>query len=332
MAAAVDTPRVSVVVSTYNRAQLVPRLVDALEKQDFDGPFEVIIVDNGSSDDTADVLERLAARTSLDLHVLRINDNNGPAPARNLGWRTARAPLIAFTDDDCVPTPTWLSGMVDALADVDIAQGQTIPNPEQPYVGYFAWAPTATFESGFYETCNIAYRRTLLEQLNGFDERFAHEDTERVQLAVWGDDMDLALRAKRNGATVAFVDGAVVLHDVKPGRLKDRLADIPRRRGLVLVLKRFPEHRAMTETRWFSSPAHAYLLGAAAAGTVVARRPTSLFRWALVLGLLGQWARVRGVYYARREWPRALPQWFVVDVTEIAHFARASVRHRTFFL
>ena len=326
-------PAVSVVVSTFNRAHLLPRLVDALAAQDIASPFEVLIVDNGSSDDTASVLEELAAATPIDLRVFHIARNDGPAPARNLAWREARAPLIAFTDDDCVPSPGWLGALVVALQGADLAQGQTVPNPHQPYAGPFAWAPEATSEVGFYETCNIGYRRSVLDAHEGFDETVHRSwDGKGGGAGVWGDDTDLALRAKRAGATSVFVAEAVVWHDVKPGRLRDRLADLPRRRGLVLLLKRYPEQRDRYELPWFSSRAHAYLVGSALGALVIAARPRSLLGWLVVAVGMSKWARMRGVYYPRRQWPRFLPQWFVVDVTEIALFAQASAKHRTLFL
>jgi hypothetical protein len=149
---------------------------------------------------------------------------------------------------------------------------------------------------------------------------------------VWGDDTDLALRAKAGGATSSFVTDAVVWHDVKPGRLRDRLADLPRRRGLVLLLKRFPQQRDHYELKWCASRAHAYLIGCAAAAVVVVVRPRAPAGWLAIAVLLSRWARTRGVYYPRRQWPRFLPQWFVVDVAEIALFAQASAKHRTLFL
>src|SRR5689334_19930941 len=85
-----DAPVVSVVVSTFSRAHLLARLVDALAVQEISVPFEVLIVDNGSSDDTPAVLERLSAAATFDLQTLRIDQNQGPAPARNLGWQKAR--------------------------------------------------------------------------------------------------------------------------------------------------------------------------------------------------------------------------------------------------
>ncbi|HEY2557514.1 MAG TPA: glycosyltransferase family 2 protein, partial [Diaminobutyricibacter sp.] len=124
-------PAISVVVATHNRAGLLPRLVAALEAQEPCGPFEVVVVDDGSTDETFTVLEDLARVTPLDLVPVRMTRNGGPAAARNAGWQRARAPLVAFTDDDCTPQPGWLARLLDDLDRFDVVQGRTVPDPEQ---------------------------------------------------------------------------------------------------------------------------------------------------------------------------------------------------------
>src|SRR3546814_1007830 len=79
-----------------------------------------------SGDDTWDVLTGLAERSALCLRPLRIEENHGPAPARNLGWRSSSAPYVAFTDDDCVPRPDWLAqslATARATPDLGVLQG-----------------------------------------------------------------------------------------------------------------------------------------------------------------------------------------------------------------
>jgi glycosyltransferase involved in cell wall biosynthesis len=323
-----SVPAISVVVATRNRSALLPRLARSLEAQVAAPAFEVIVVDDGSTDDTGLVLERLTASSSLDLRVRRLDRNRGPAAARNIGWRAARAPLVAFTDDDCLPQPGWLASISAGLGTHDIAQGATRANPHQPTQGIFSRAPQATYERGFYETCNIGYRVAALAAVGGFDEGFGP----RRGAPTWGEDTDLAWRAKEAGARSTFVPDAVVWHDMKPGRLRDELADLPRRGGNAVLVKRHPGVRDSFESRWFVQAAHAPALGTVAALAFAVRRPRRLLRWVVVAGLFGAWTRHRGVYNPKRDWLRTLPQWFVVDVADTAVMAAASARNRTLIL
>ena len=98
---------VTVVAATHNRADRLAALLDALRAQTLGTErFDVVVVDDTSGDDTADVLAAAQARGDLALTVLRHATGRGPAAARNAGWRAARAPVIAFTDDDCRPSPS----------------------------------------------------------------------------------------------------------------------------------------------------------------------------------------------------------------------------------
>src|SRR3954470_4036198 len=242
-----SAPAISVVVATHNRASLLPRLVAALEAQDLTEPFEVVIVDDGSTDDTVDVLESLGRSTSLDLVVLHNQDNGGPAGARNAGWRRARAPLIAFTDDDCTPQPQWLRRLVADLSRVDLVQGRTVPDPEQ-LVNRNAFSHTIVTEDewGFYEACNMGYRREVLEAQRGFDEAIQYAMFGAPGTGpIFGEDTDLAWRAKRGGARSIFDAEAVVFHDVRRQSYVEHLRSLRRREGVALTLKRIPELREL---------------------------------------------------------------------------------------
>src|SRR3954452_3482097 len=101
-------PRVTVVAATHNRARRLEALLASLAEQTIGTEaFEVVIVDDASQDDTPAVLERALAGP-LDLRVLRQAEGGGQAAARNAGWRAATAPVVAFTDDDCVCARDWL--------------------------------------------------------------------------------------------------------------------------------------------------------------------------------------------------------------------------------
>src|SRR3954451_4660006 len=100
------TPAVSVVIPTYNRVARWPAVLEGLSSQTFErGAFEVIVVSDGSTDGTNDLLRNLTPPHDL---VFEVQDNAGPAAARNRGIELARGPLILFLDDDIVATPTLI--------------------------------------------------------------------------------------------------------------------------------------------------------------------------------------------------------------------------------
>ena len=101
-------PKIAVVLATKDRAALLGRLLASLREQTLPAEsFEVVVVDDGATDDTTQVLA--TAGQGLCLQVLRHERSLGPARARDAGWRAASAPLVVFTDDDCQATPGWAS-------------------------------------------------------------------------------------------------------------------------------------------------------------------------------------------------------------------------------
>src|SRR6185312_10994877 len=98
--------------------------------------YEVLIADDAASDATRRQIEQLAEKTSRIIRYLPVTEAHGPAAARNLGWRVAGAPIIAFTDDDTVPDPGWLTagaGTLERHADLAAVTGQVIvPLPPRP--------------------------------------------------------------------------------------------------------------------------------------------------------------------------------------------------------
>src|SRR5919198_4461592 len=125
-------PEVTVVIPTRDRATRLAAALDALRGQTLAPErFETVVVDDGSSDGTAGVIER-ATDGGHAVRALRLA-GDGPAAARNAGWRAASSPLIAFTDDDCEPTATWLESIARAAAANPgaVIQGPTTPIPRE---------------------------------------------------------------------------------------------------------------------------------------------------------------------------------------------------------
>jgi glycosyltransferase involved in cell wall biosynthesis len=125
-------PEISVVVATRDRASRLTELLRSLRAQTVGkDDFEVIVVDDASVDATPTVVAREIERGELKLQVVRRDLSGGPGAARNAGWPTARASLVAFIDDDCVAAPRWLEAGLAASSEHPgrFVQGRTDPNP-----------------------------------------------------------------------------------------------------------------------------------------------------------------------------------------------------------
>lgn len=282
-----EEPVISVVVPTRDRAHRLQALVAALSNQDLGLPYEVIFVDDASTDDTVSELSRLAVASRVPLGVLSLPVHAGPAAARNLGWLHAKAPLIAFTDDDCAPQPGWLRALVSALRDNDFAQGRTRPAPDDTGpLGPFDRTVSVGGENGFYETCNMGYRRALLERLGGFDEGFRRAA---------GEDTDLGCRARTIDTRFTFVPTAVVHHDiVRPG-VAGYLRNTRRWAGVVRVVRLHPEMKRFFSRGpfWLMSHNLAILAGLGITSALVLISVTPAAAAALMLCLPYVWYRPR---------------------------------------
>ena len=312
-------PEIAVVVPAHGRPLRLRWLLNALEEQTLERDrFEVLIA--------AEQADLLAIATEHPLGARAVNaPGSGPAARRNAGWRVARAPLVAFTDDDCRPPAEWLERLLGAARPGAIVQGATRPDPDE--LGLRHGSPHARTQevvppTALGQTCNIVYPRALLEELGGFDEAFP--------LAA-GEDTDLMLRARDAGREVLAAPEAVTYHAVEPGSLRGAVAGAWRWRDLPLAVRRHPKLRRELVAGVFWKPSHPRLV-LALAGTAVARR-----RPLLGLALVAPWLvrglgrygwTARGVLRAATE----LPGHTVVDGVEIAAMARGSVRHGTLVL
>lgn len=333
MAVAQDPPVVSVVVPTYGRPDRLARLIAALEAQDIDRAYEVIVIDDGSPPEAWRELVRLAEASTLGsrLVIERLATNAGPAVARNRGWRRAQAPLVAFTDDDCVPTPSWLRTLVHALDDHDVVQGVTLPDPHGTW-GPFSRSIEETSER-FYPTCNVGYRRSLLERLDGFD--LAYRD------AV--DDTDLAMRARKLGARTTFADQALVHHAVHRSDYLAFLREKPRWETVPLICRRHPEVRTSMHRRWVWRSSHPPAIAATVgillvAAGLAARDPVRRSGVTLAGGtLLVPYIRFRTASVPlpgtspRKRW-LLLPAALLADVIEVGVMLKGSIKHRSLVL
>lgn len=229
-------PSVTVVVSTYNRAELLSGLLDSLESQSY-VDFEVVIADNGSSDTTWESLRTRAAHSELKLKAIRLPAQDGPATPRNTAISVSRAPLVAFTDDDCLPEPGWLAELTAPFEapGVVIAQGRTTPPPGAT-AG--AWDRTLLVKSrtGLYETANLAIRVTAIHESGGFPAK------RLLSGRAFGEDVLLGSAVARRGG-FEFVDAAVVRHRLMPGDYRSYLSERWRLEGFPYLIREVPDLR-----------------------------------------------------------------------------------------
>jgi GT2 family glycosyltransferase len=326
--AAMASPEVSVVVATCDRAAYLPSLIAALEAQRADVAFEVVVVDDGSGDATWDVLAALARGTSLPLTAVRMAGNSGAGTARNRGVAVSRAPLLAFTDDDCLPTAGWVAALRSAFTrddDVVVVQGRTRPE-STPAPGPWARSLWVERASPWMETCNIAYRREAYDAVGGFDE---HDPLFGRSGKGFGEDTWLGHRVLAAGGRRTFCAGAVVEHRWRTGSFAGHVAERRLMRDFPQLAARVPEVAAACWSGVFLSRRTAAVDAAVVAvvAAAVGRRPV------LLLGTLPWLRSAWGPASARRgPLPLRLLQGAVADVAGLAALVEGSVRHRRLVL
>lgn len=204
-------PVVSVVIPTFNRVELLHECLTALEAQQMAaGAFEVLVVDDGSTDDTTDMLETRSKASPTVIRWFRLS-HGGPAAARNLGLGQARGSLIAFTDDDCIPAPDWLAVLTKELPDDTTCAGIGGPIRRAGESSISRYIDRAKLMSHWVEdgvveyliTANALYRSACLNEVGGFETGF--------KLA-GGEDADLSFRLRRSGYSLRVTGGGAVRH------------------------------------------------------------------------------------------------------------------------
>ncbi|MGZ6898226.1 MAG: glycosyltransferase [Acidimicrobiia bacterium] len=209
--AAPDGLDLSVVVAAHDAAATLPEQLDALTAQSWNGTWEIVVVDNASTDDTA-VVVRAAIERSPRVRLVPALDGSGPAYARNVGARSARGRALAFCDADDVVAPGWVAAVGDALAAHEFVCGpvefaQLNPAWLAAVRGSTGTAGAARFEDRFpfASSCNLGVRRDRFLGLGGFDE----------SLHV-GEDIDLSMRLERLGVVLEYVPAALVHYRLRP--------------------------------------------------------------------------------------------------------------------
>jgi GT2 family glycosyltransferase len=197
---------VSIIIPTFNGARRIGNCLDALLKQRGTRDAEILVIDDGSTDDTAQVVGQYPGVRLIT------QANAGPAAARNHGAQEANGAIILFTDDDCVPTQNWLEAMLEPFGDPEVVGAKGAYRTHQKRLAarfvqieyedrYRLMANLSSID--FVDTYSAAFRRDRFLEIGGYDTSFP---------VACAEDIELSYRMSARGWKMKFVPSAVVYH------------------------------------------------------------------------------------------------------------------------
>jgi GT2 family glycosyltransferase len=291
-----DSGTLSVVVVTWNRRDLLRACLHSLTCQHWKEPFEVIVVDNGSDDGSPDmVLREFSGGPGFQLKLIRNSDNRGFCAANNQAIAASTSEFVALLNNDAEADPNWLAALASAFEgrpEVGMAASKILvyEDPRRiDKVGHLIYPDgqnrgrgSGELDRGQYDQveevawpdgCAAMYRRSMLEEIGGFDEDFF----------AYADDAELGLRARIAGWKCLYVPQAVVRHHrgATLGLRSSRRLELIERNRVLLAAKLFP-----WSLLWLNG---AYFLMRLAAGFWAALRNR---------GEVGRYPGVRGKFQA----------------------------------
>lgn len=227
--------KISVVVPTYRRPQLLKRCIEALAAQQFGlDDYEIIIVSDGPDQHTHDMLNSLQYLAHPFIQYISLARNCGPAAARNAGWKAANGMLIAFTDDDTQPAERWLWSLwanylfMHTPVRIAFAGQVVVPLPEEPTDFELN---ISHLETADFVTANCACTKAALEEVNGFDEMFT---------AAWREDSDLEFRLMEKNISIKKIQSAIVVHPARKATWGISIREQKKTMFNALLYKKFP--------------------------------------------------------------------------------------------
>lgn len=217
---------ISVVISTYNRCEILPAAIESILRQNApELEYELIVVDNNSTDNTRAVVESFISQGHRQVRYV-FEPKKGPSHGRNAGIANARGVIIAFTDDDVLPETDWLSNIKRAFDDnpeVECVGGKILPRwrIEPPaWLTTDHWGPLAIADYGdrtilsaantpiCWSTSNLSFRAKVFDRIGGFSGEFLRSQ-----------DRELMCRFMRDGGRMMYIPNAVVTTEVPADRL-----------------------------------------------------------------------------------------------------------------
>jgi GT2 family glycosyltransferase len=193
----------SIIIPIYRRTEWITQSLSKLQEQDFNGSFEIILVDDGSPNEK-EIEKAISGYLTNSVKYIK-KEHAGPAAARNHGAKHSSGEILCFIDDDSIPERSWLNEMICEFSkkkDAAVISGRILSyDRKNPFP---LLLEKAVYPGRHWATCNIAYRREIFEKLGGFDETFPE--------ASW-EDNDLGLRARWAGYSHIYNTKAIVYHN-----------------------------------------------------------------------------------------------------------------------
>jgi glycosyltransferase involved in cell wall biosynthesis len=264
-------PEVSVIVATYNRGDVLRGAIESLLRAETATTYEVIVVDNNSTDNTRQIVEELQAKSPVDLFYY-FETQQGVSYARNVGVAHARAPILAFTDDDIRPAPDWISSITESFKRfpaADCIGGKVLPDPSIEFPNWLTeqhWPPLALLNLGDAPMvldvehgaglvgANFVVRASALKEVGLF-----YPELQRVKGGIGSlEDTELQIRLSRAQKRLMYLPELVVYAQV----LDERLDKAYHRRwhcghGHFHAVMRNEEFES-SKVRLFDVPGHLY--------------------------------------------------------------------------
>jgi glycosyltransferase involved in cell wall biosynthesis len=202
----IEARSASIIIPTFNGASRIGNCLDSLMKQTAGQNVEILVVDDGSTDNTANVV-----RGHSSVRVI-IQANAGPASARNRGALEAQGKILLFTDDDCVPMPDWLEAMLEPFKDPEVVGAKGVYRTHQRSLAarfvqieyedkYRLMAGLPSID--FIDTYSAGFRRDRFLEMTGYDTSFP---------VACAEDIELSYRMSARGWKMKFVPAAIVYH------------------------------------------------------------------------------------------------------------------------
>jgi glycosyltransferase involved in cell wall biosynthesis len=219
--------RISVIIPLFNGSKSIKSCLDSLENSNYDkNRFEIIIVDDHSTDDSVSIVEQYSEQSAMNIKGFAFEENAGPATVRNYAIRMAEGEIYAFTDPDCIVDLNWLNNIDAYVAEGNgLIGGEIIAN--EPVIFPWKLAPVGQERIA----SNLAIHRDILG-LERFNEKFKFPI---------GEDADLSYRLEKGDVVYSHETNLVVTHPVETLSLPELISKGLHRESEVLLYKLNPQ-------------------------------------------------------------------------------------------